>query len=158
VELRGEYAEDIHFFQFRSLVFSLYSQRLISPLLTPPFITLVLDGGEWLASSTSRFASGETARGAYCVGDWVGPKGGLDFLKKRKISCPCLELNPDSSPVQPVASSLYRLIYIYIYNENDRTEAVFHVNIIYHKRSKSSRTLLDAYIYNILRVAVFHSG
>jgi hypothetical protein len=31
---------------------------------------------------------------------WVGPKAGLDIMKI-KISCPCRELNHDSSIAQP---------------------------------------------------------
>jgi hypothetical protein len=29
------------------------------------------------------------------------PRAGLDTVKKRKTSCPCRELNPESSVVQP---------------------------------------------------------
>jgi hypothetical protein len=45
----------------------------------------------------------ETAAGTHCIGGWVGPRAGLDVMEKRKIPCPCLELNPDSSVIQPVA-------------------------------------------------------
>jgi hypothetical protein len=30
------------------------------------------------------------------IGDWVGPRASLDPVKKRNISCPCWESNPDS--------------------------------------------------------------
>jgi hypothetical protein len=33
---------------------------------------------------------------------WEGPRVGLDDVKKRKMSCPCREFNPDSSAVRPV--------------------------------------------------------
>jgi hypothetical protein len=42
------------------------------------------------------------------IGDWVGPKAGLDAVEKRKISCPCRESDPGRPAVSP---SLYRLSY-----------------------------------------------
>jgi hypothetical protein len=59
------------------------------------FFTSVLDIGEWSASRLARLTSG-----AHWIGGWVGPKAGLDALKKKNIICPCLESNHDSSVVQ----------------------------------------------------------
>jgi hypothetical protein len=89
------------------------------------FLTSALDGGEWSASRPCCFTPGKTAPGTHCIGGWVGPKAGLDVMEKSKISCTYRESNADSSVVQTVAQSLYRLsysdslvcayIYIYIY-------------------------------------------
>jgi hypothetical protein len=40
--------------------------------------------------------------GIHWTGDWMGPNDALDALAKRKISCPCRKLNPDSSDVHPL--------------------------------------------------------
>jgi len=50
------------------------------------FLTSALDGGEWSASHTGRFTSGEKAP----VG-WAGPTAGLDAVAKTKnsITAPC---------------------------------------------------------------------
>jgi hypothetical protein len=49
--------------------------------------------------------------GTNCIGGWVGPRVDLDVMEKRKITSPYREQNPDSSVVQPVVLSLYRLSY-----------------------------------------------
>jgi len=41
------------------------------------------------------------------LGGWVGPIASLDTLEYRMISCPCKQLNYNSSAVQHVAYSLY---------------------------------------------------
>jgi hypothetical protein len=41
----------------------------------------------------------------------VGPKAHLDAVEKKKITFPCLKSNLDSSVIQPIAYSLYRLSY-----------------------------------------------
>jgi hypothetical protein len=33
----------------------------------------------------------ETVHGIRCIGGWVGPRAGLDFMDKREISCPYRE-------------------------------------------------------------------
>jgi hypothetical protein len=48
---------------------------------------------EWSASHPGRFTSGERAPGAHWIGGRVGPRVGLDAVK-RKIYCPCRESNP----------------------------------------------------------------
>jgi hypothetical protein len=54
-----------------------------------------LDGSEWIALCHSCFIARERAPGMHCRGGCVGPRGGVDAVEK--ISCPCLESNPDSS-------------------------------------------------------------
>jgi hypothetical protein len=49
------------------------------------------DGDEWSALGPGRFTAGETARGTHCIGDWVGPRVGMDIAEKKMFSCPCLE-------------------------------------------------------------------
>jgi len=44
------------------------------------FLTSALDGGEWSASRASRFTPG-----THWIGGWVGPRGVLDAVVKRKI-------------------------------------------------------------------------
>jgi hypothetical protein len=64
-----------------------------------------LDGGEWSPSHPCRFTSGEGAPGTQRTGGWVGPRASLDAVKKR-LSCPCPELNPTAIGLQKVASGL----------------------------------------------------
>jgi hypothetical protein len=54
--------------------------------IAPPFLTSALDGGEWSASRL----------GTHCIGGWVGPRAGLDAVKKRKIL-----YSPESNPGRP---------------------------------------------------------
>jgi hypothetical protein len=46
------------------------------------FPTSALVGGEWSASRTGRLTRGETAHGTHLIGDWVGPRAGLDDVEK----------------------------------------------------------------------------
>jgi hypothetical protein len=41
--------------------------------------------------------SEKTATGTHWIGDWLGPRAGLDAVEKRKISCPCRDSNPSRS-------------------------------------------------------------
>jgi hypothetical protein len=52
-------------------------------------------------------AAGERTPGTSRVGDWVGPRGGLDALKKTEIVCPCRNSNLESFSL-----SLHRLLYL----------------------------------------------
>jgi hypothetical protein len=75
------------------------------------FISSALDGGEWSASRPGRFTPREKAPDTHWIGGWVGPRGGLDAVMKRKILSPCRDSSP--SIIQPVAqryaTELYRL-------------------------------------------------
>jgi len=57
------------------------------------FLLWTQSGGESLVSKINYFTLGEGASGACVVGSWVGFRDGLDIVHKRKISCPCCELN-----------------------------------------------------------------
>jgi hypothetical protein len=74
------------------------------------FLTSELDGGEWSASRPGRFIPEERSPGTYWIGDWVGPRSGLDDVEKRKfLNLPGLELRPLGRPTR--RQSLYRLRY-----------------------------------------------
>jgi hypothetical protein len=49
----------------------------------PPFLSLVLDGGEWSASHSSW--EGEDSPDTHWTGGWVGRIASLDIMEKRKI-------------------------------------------------------------------------
>jgi hypothetical protein len=57
------------------------------------FLTSVLGGGEWSASSRGRFNPEERAPGTHWIGGLVDPRAGLDDVEKRKfLTLPGLEL------------------------------------------------------------------
>ena len=60
--------------------------------------TSALDGGRWSTPLPGRFTPGERP-GTHCIGDWVGPRAGLDRCGKSR---PPPVLDPRT--VQPVAS------------------------------------------------------
>jgi hypothetical protein len=65
---------------------------------------------ELSASRPSRFTLGERARRIHWIGDWVGPRAGLDNVVKIKfLTLPALELRPLGRPAR--SQSLYRLRY-----------------------------------------------
>jgi hypothetical protein len=70
---------------------------------THVFLTSVLVGGEWSASRPYRFTSGERTLGTHSIGNWVGPRAGLDELVNKKFLI-LLYSNSDPSVVQPIAS------------------------------------------------------
>jgi hypothetical protein len=61
------------------------------------FFIWAQSGSEWLVSNLNSFTLGEVAPGACVVGSWVGSRDGLDIVSKKKITCPCCELNTVSS-------------------------------------------------------------
>jgi hypothetical protein len=67
------------------------------------FLNSTLAGGERSASRPGRYTPGEKAPGTHLIGGWVGPRAGLDGVKKRKF-LNYQDSNSDSSVVQPVAS------------------------------------------------------
>jgi hypothetical protein len=80
------------------------------------FLTLALVGGEWSASRSGRFTSGDRASGNHCKGGWVDPRAGLEAVEKI-LALP----RPARSPL------LYRLSYPGSHSEgtsqyNKRTE------------------------------------
>jgi hypothetical protein len=57
------------------------------------FLTLALDGGELSTPRSGCFTPGERAPVTHWIGDWVGPRAGLDEVEKRKfMTLPGLEL------------------------------------------------------------------
>jgi hypothetical protein len=64
--------------------------------IAPPFLISILDGGEWSASLPRRFTTRETAPGTHWIGDWVGPRAGMDAVEKVK-SFPLPGIEPLSS-------------------------------------------------------------
>jgi hypothetical protein len=49
----------------------------------------------------------------------VGPRAGLDIMKKRENPCPCRESNDDSSAFQLIAQSLYRVRWLPFYDAKE---------------------------------------
>jgi len=41
---------------------------------------LALDGGEWLASRSSRFTPRERSPATHWIRGWMGPRGGVDAV------------------------------------------------------------------------------
>jgi hypothetical protein len=71
------------------------------------FLTSILDGQLRAPVALPR----EAVPGIHFTGGWVGPKASMDNIGKRKISYLCRESNSESSVVQPMAWSPYRLDY-----------------------------------------------
>jgi hypothetical protein len=46
------------------------------------FLTSALVRGEWSASRHGRITPGKRAPGTHWIGDWVGPRAGLDDTEK----------------------------------------------------------------------------
>jgi hypothetical protein len=69
-----------------------------------------LAGDEWSASHPGRFPRGKRAPGNNCIGGWVNPRAGLNYVEKIKfLTLLGLELRPLSRPAR--SQSLYRLRY-----------------------------------------------
>jgi hypothetical protein len=54
----------------------------------------VPDGGEWLASCSGCFVSGESATSTHGIGDWVGPADVMDVAGRRKIPLTIAGIKP----------------------------------------------------------------
>jgi hypothetical protein len=67
------------------------------------FLISTLVGGEWLASHLGSFTPREGVPGTHWIGDWVGPRAGLDDAEKRKFLI-YRDSNSEPYVVQPVAS------------------------------------------------------
>jgi hypothetical protein len=67
------------------------------------FLTSALDGGEWSNSRSGCFTPRERIPGTDWIGGWVGPRGVLDAVVKRKIPSPRRESNPRTPNVYTVA-------------------------------------------------------
>jgi hypothetical protein len=81
------------------------------------FLTSVLVGGEWSALRPGRFTPQKEPPRTHCIGDWVGPRTGLEDVGRRK-SCPYRDSNSDPLAVQHVASrytdcAIALIIFIY---------------------------------------------
>jgi hypothetical protein len=61
-----------------------------------------LGGDEWSALYPGHIVPGERTPGTHWIGDWVGPRSGLDAVEATDISFLYQELNPDSSVIQPI--------------------------------------------------------
>jgi hypothetical protein len=73
-----------------------------------PCILTLSTRWKWSNSRPGRFTHGKRAFDAHWIGGWEGPRARLDSTEKRKIPCPCRELNTG----RPVPSpGLYRLSY-----------------------------------------------
>jgi hypothetical protein len=56
------------------------------------FLTSALDASEWSSSRPGSFTPGERAPLIHQIGDWVGPRAGVDA-----VGSPCQDSNPRSS-------------------------------------------------------------
>jgi hypothetical protein len=60
-------------------------------------LTLSLTGCEWSAPRLMPMYPWGEISGTHWIGGWLGPRTGLIFLEKGKISCPCQESSLGSS-------------------------------------------------------------
>jgi hypothetical protein len=79
--------------------------------IAPPILTSALDEDKWSAPHLGRFTPGETASCIHCIGGWVVTREDLDVMAKRKLSCPCRELNPGRIQHVAIPTKRSRLIY-----------------------------------------------
>jgi hypothetical protein len=83
------------------------------------FLTSAIVGAEWSASRPGPFTSGERAPDVHLIGEWLGPRTGLDDMDERKfLSLPELgsPATLSSSP-QPIAIPI-ALSWLRIYGNN----------------------------------------
>jgi hypothetical protein len=103
------------------------------------FLTSALVGGE-CSSRLGRFTPGERALGTHWIGDWMGPKAGLDDVEERKfLSLTRLELRLSIVAIPAALSRLpfpSPLISIYISVSWLLLEFIFRLSI--KKRSNEA--------------------
>jgi hypothetical protein len=64
--------------------------------VAPPSLTFILDGVDWPASRPRPFTHGEKAPGTHLIEGWVGPRAGLEIVKKNPLPLPGIEPWPSS--------------------------------------------------------------
>jgi hypothetical protein len=70
-------------------------------VIDTPLLTSASDRGEWSASRLGRFTPGEIGPGTHRIEGWVGPRGGLDAVRKRKtLLLLGFEPRPSSQPLR----------------------------------------------------------
>ena len=66
-------------------------------------------GNEWLISQPGNFTAREGDHSTKLIVGWMGLRASVDILERSWISCPCRDLNPRSSVLQPnLWSELFR--------------------------------------------------
>jgi hypothetical protein len=65
------------------------------------FLTSPVVEGKWLTSRSCRFTPGERAPSAHWIGRWVGPRTGLDDVKRRRKLAPTGTRTPTPRPSRP---------------------------------------------------------
>jgi hypothetical protein len=78
------------------------------------FLTSVLDGGEWSVLRSGHSTPSETALGTHWMGDWVGPRAGLDTVVKRKIPNQARNLSLRNIKVVIFHVLVFLSIYLYL--------------------------------------------
>jgi hypothetical protein len=73
------------------------------------FLTSPL-GDEWSASRPGSFNPRKRVRTTH----WVGPRADLDVMEKKKMPCPCRELNPRCPARSPLLLLLLLLIRVFV--------------------------------------------
>lgn len=74
---------------------------------------------KWSVSHSCPFIPRETANTIHSIQGWVGLIAKLDTVEKKKVPCPCLESNPDSSLIKIIAYKLQGAIKGAILSEAD---------------------------------------
>jgi hypothetical protein len=77
-----------------------------------PFLISALDGGEWITLLSDSFTLRKEP-GTHQVGDWVGPRAGLDVSEKSKRFFLCRSSKPGHGPSRsPVALPITMTVYV----------------------------------------------